>query len=246
MTKLSRALRFGLSLVLTLALAGTATADKGYREIDAAGVRALMEQGGVEVIFPLSPIEFDNLHIEGSINIPLEKLASRLPEDKSQPLVFYCLGVQCVASWRAAEKAVDLGYQSVYAFREGLPGWVEAGYPTVSTHPLPKIDIDQISTRELAFLLERHDVVVLDINMDEDAHKFHVDTDLRVHIPLNELKQRLDSLPRDKQIVVMCLKGKRAPTACRYLKSKGFDNVVMLDGGIQKWILEGRPVRRAG
>lgn len=234
-----------LMLAAIVLVAGSVVASpKGYQEIDAVAVKEMMDQGRVTVVFPLSPIEYDHQHIKGSVNIPLEQLEGRLPDDKTSPLVFYCLGMKCVASWRAAEKAVDLGYQNVYAFRAGLPAWVEAGYPTESTAPLPNIDVDRISTRELSFLIESGEVVLLDINLDSDAHKFYIDYKNRVHLPLNELQDGLGQLPKDKQIVVHCLKGKRSPTACRYLRGKGFERVVMLDGGIQKWVVEGRPVKR--
>ncbi len=87
-------------------------------------------------------------------------------------------------------------------------------------------------------------MVLLDINADEDADKFWVDTPKRVHIPLNDLRERYTSLPRNKPIVVMCLKGHRGPTAIRFLASKGYGNLALVDGGIQKWVLEGRPIKK--
>jgi rhodanese-related sulfurtransferase len=67
-----------------------------------------------------------------------------------------------------------------------------------------------------------------------------------VHIPLDELNVSLPQLPREKKIVVICLKGNRAPTAVKYLIGQGFEDVVMVEGGIQQWVLEGRPVKRIG
>lgn len=217
-------------------------ANEGYKDIDAKGVKTLMEQDNALVVFPLSPMEFDHKHIKGSVNIIPSMLEHDLPTDKNKAIVFYCLGVKCVASWRAAEQAVALGYNNVFAFREGLPGWEKEGYPTVSTKQLPEVKINKISTEELAAMLLNQDIVLLDINLDEDAHKFHIDSVKRKHIPLNELNVSLPQIPNDKKIVVMCLKGKRSATAVKYLVSNGFNDVVIVDGGIQKWVLEGRPV----
>lgn len=228
-------------LFLSSAFAAAAT---GYKDIDAAGTKALMENADALVVFPLSPIEFDNQHIQGSVNIVMEMLEYELPEDKERTIVFYCLGIKCVASWRAAEKAVALGYKNVYAFREGIPGWKEAGYPLVSVKPLPNVEVDQVTTSELAEMLNDEDIVLLDINLKSDARKFHIDHAKRVHIPLDELNVSLSQLPRDKKLVVMCLKGKRAPTAVKYLVGQGYDHVFMVEGGIQKWVLEGRPVKK--
>ncbi len=43
-----------------------------------------------------------------------------------------------------------------------------------------------------------------------------------VHIPLEELKARIDELPKSKQIVVFCRSGKRSYTAERMLKNAGY------------------------
>lgn len=223
-----------------------ASASKGYQEIDAAGTKALMENADALVVFPLSPIEFDNQHIQGSVNIVMDMLEYQLPEDKERVIVFYCLGIKCVASWRAAEKAVELGYKNVYAFREGIPGWKKAGYPLVSVKPLPDVKVEKITTTELVAMLDNDNVVLLDINLRGDARKFHIDHAKRVHIPLDELNVSLSQLPREKKIVVICLKGKRSPTAVKYLTGQGYEDVVMVEGGLQKWVMEGRPVKRVG
>jgi rhodanese-related sulfurtransferase len=231
-----------LSVFLSVSVS---VAAKKYTEVDAAQVKELMEKKDALVVFPLSPIEFDNKHIKGSVNIVMSMLEYELPEDKNKDIVFYCLGVKCVASWRAAEKAADLGYKNVYAFREGIPGWEKAGYPIVTTKPLPGVEVTKISTTDLAASLSNEDIILLDINLEEDAKKFYIDHGKRKHIPLDDLNVSLPQLPRDKRICVICLKGKRAPTAVKYLVGQGYKDVVMVEGGIQKWILEGRPVKKA-
>jgi rhodanese-related sulfurtransferase len=233
-------------MVFVLLSTAYASADKGYKDIDAAGTRALMGNADALVVFPLSPIEFDHQHIEGSVNIVMDRLEYELPEDKERILVFYCLGIKCVASWRAAEKAVELGYKNVYTFREGIPGWQAAGYPLSSVNPLPDVVVKQITTVDLADMLDNEEVILLDINLREDAQKFHIDHAKRVHIPLDELNVSLPQLPREKKIVIICLKGKRAPTAAKYLIGQGYEDVVIVEGGIQQWVLEGRPVKRIG
>jgi rhodanese-related sulfurtransferase len=233
-------------MVFVILTSAFASAANGYKDIDAAGTKALMENADALVVFPLSPIEFDNQHIQGSVNIVMDMLESELPEDKERVIVFYCLGIKCVASWRAAEKAVALGYKNVYAFREGIPGWANAGYPLVSVKPLPDVDVEQITTAELAALLGNDNIILLDINLKEDARKFHINHAKRVHIPLDELQVSLPQLPRDKKIVVICLKGKRAPTAVKYLIGQGYEDVVMVKGGVKQWVMDGRPVKRVG
>ena len=57
-------------------------------------------------------------------------------------------------------------------------------------------------------------------------------------IPLQQLKDRLDELDKDKEIVVMCRSGSRSVTACDTLQKNGFENVVNLKGGVNAWAKE--------
>lgn len=73
---------------------------------------------------------YDEGHIPGSINIPdsqFDKLASRLPADKSTLLVFYCGGFDCMLSHNSAFKAEKLGYANIKVYAAGMPAWTEAG-----------------------------------------------------------------------------------------------------------------------
>lgn len=65
---------------------------EAWKEVDAKEVKAMMDAKDAFVINPLSKIEFNDLAIKGSINIPLDELESKLPKDKNAKLVFYCLG----------------------------------------------------------------------------------------------------------------------------------------------------------
>lgn len=216
---------------------------KGYTEIAAPGLKKLMETENPLVVFPLSLIEYNDLHIPGSVQIPLETLEKGLPADRERPLVFYCLGTTCTASWRAAEKAVKAGYKKVYAFREGLPGWVAAGYPTETAEKLPEVALKKISTENLRdILLRGEEMVLLDVRLRRDAEKFWIENANRLYIPLDELPQRYEEIPRDRRVAVICLKGKRSPTVIRYLSGKGYTDLVQVEGGMERWLLEGQPV----
>jgi len=55
-------------------------------------------------------------------------------------------------------------------------------------------------------------------------------------IPLGELPQRYQELPKDREIVTQCKMGGRSAKAQDFLKSVGFANVKNLKGGILEWI----------
>ena len=58
-----------------------------------------------------------------------------------------------------------------------------------------------------------------------------------VTIPLGELRSRLDELPRDREILVICRSGQRAYTATRMLVQNGFDARVISGGMLSHAIL---------
>jgi phage shock protein E len=57
-------------------------------------------------------------------------------------------------------------------------------------------------------------------------------------IPLQELGDRIDELPRDKDIVVYCRVGNRSAYACAHLARMGYI-VKNLEGGIMLWNMSG-------
>ncbi|MFK4730904.1 rhodanese-like domain-containing protein [Agromyces mediolanus] len=61
------------------------------------------------------------------------------------------------------------------------------------------------------------------------------------HIPLGELVARLDEVPRDRTVYVLCHVGGRSARAVQYLEQQGID-AVNVDGGILAWYQGGLPV----
>ena len=55
-----------------------------------------------------------------------------------------------------------------------------------------------------------------------------------INIPLSELRQHLDEIPKDQEIYVYCHVGTRGYTATRILKQLGY-NVKNLDGGFKSY-----------
>ncbi len=73
---------------------------------------------------------FDQGHLPGAINIPLdmsdEDIRTSVP-DYDALLVTYCTGITCPNSGKLSERLTQLGYRSVTVFEEGKEGWVKSG-----------------------------------------------------------------------------------------------------------------------
>jgi rhodanese-related sulfurtransferase len=56
-----------------------------------------------------------------------------------------------------------------------------------------------------------------------------------LHLPMDELSDRLAELDPEKETVVFCHHGVRSLSATVFLRNQGFKNVSSLSGGIDRW-----------
>jgi len=84
------------------------------------------------------------------------------------------------------------------------------------------------SSKTLIDLLEDGKAVLVDIRFKEEQQAWG--PSFALQIPLNELPNRLDELPKDKIIVTACPHKDRAIIAMTYLRSKGINAKYLTDG----------------
>lgn len=60
-------------------------------------------------------------------------------------------------------------------------------------------------------------------------------------IPLTDLGRRMDELPRDRPLLVICRSGHRSSIAARQLKKAGYE-VTDVSGGMSAWLRQSLPV----
>ncbi|RLK60128.1 rhodanese-like domain-containing protein [Actinokineospora cianjurensis] len=83
------------------------------------------------------------------------------------------------------------------------------------------------------------DAVLLDVREQDEWDAGHAPS--AQHIPMGELTARLDELPADAQVFVICRSGGRSARVTQYLNGNGWD-AVNVDGGMQTWSALGQPV----
>ena len=54
-------------------------------------------------------------------------------------------------------------------------------------------------------------------------------------IPIDELRDRTEEIPRDRPVVAVCFAGARSGQATKILQKAGFEDVANLPGGLQRW-----------
>jgi rhodanese-related sulfurtransferase len=63
-------------------------------------------------------------------------------------------------------------------------------------------------------------------------------------IPMSQLGVRIDEIPKDRPVLVLCASGSRSQNATGYLRQNGWEDVGSVAGGIDGWERLGLPVRR--
>ena len=98
------------------------------------------------------------------------------------------------------------------------------------------IEIDVHSVKQLRESGEPF--LLLDVRQPEENRTAKIDGS--VLIPMGELGDRLDELEkhRDRRIVVHCHHGGRSLQVTQALRSRGFDQVQNMTGGIDAWSTE--------
>jgi len=97
-----------------------------------------------------------------------------------------------------------------------------------------KSGLKTISRDELLRKMEEDDVYLIDVRPSEEFELGHIKN--AVSLPKVELGERIDELPKDKEVVAYC-RGPlclMADEAVRFLKENGF-NAVRLDEGFPEW-----------
>lgn len=81
---------------------------------------------------------------------------------------------------------------------------------------------------------------LLDVRTVEEWNQGHVAG--AVLIPLDQLGARVNEVPKDQDVLIICRSGNRSGQARDLLRGQGFDRTTSISGGINDWIAKGLPV----
>ena len=100
----------------------------------------------------------------------------------------------------------------------------------------PSVEI----TPAQAFAKFQQGAFFLDVRSQAEWDQFHIKGSTL--IPLDQLQNRLSELPKDQDMVVVCLSGHRSQSGTTILLQAGFTRVSCLSGGLQAWNAAGYPI----
>ncbi len=94
--------------------------------------------------------------------------------------------------------------------------------------------MNEISVAELARMHDDgEDFLLLDVREPDEIATASIPW--ATTIPMGEVPQRLEELPRDKPIAVLCHGGGRSARVTAYLNQNGFPAASNVAGGIDAW-----------
>lgn len=95
----------------------------------------------------------------------------------------------------------------------------------------------EITAAELKKLIDnKADFKLIDVREEHEFDEANLNGTL---IPMGEVMDRVNEIPKDKQVVVHCRSGKRSATVIGALESQhGYTNLYNLKGGILAYIDE--------
>ena len=75
--------------------------------------------------------------------------------------------------------------------------------------------------------------IIIDVREDFELEISKIEGSL--HIPMNQIPNRLDELNPDNDYVIMCRTGVRSAQICEFLSNQNFRSIANLSGGINEW-----------
>jgi len=216
---------------------GTGTALPGLRAIPAERFSDLAGSDEHEVIDLRHRVAFGGGHVPGSFGLGIDGSLSTwaawvLPYERPILLV-----AEDEADVEPAVRAlVRVGLDRVVGYLDGgIMAWPATGG---GLETIPQVTPAQVHAAQAA---EGDSTLrILDVRTDEEYAEGHAPG--AVHIHGGELQDRLDEVPRDLPLAIICGTGYRSTVASSVLRRNGYSQVMNILGGTTAWEEAGLPL----
>lgn len=202
--------------------------DRAVPEMTPQQMRAALE-AGVRVVDARGVEDFAAGHLRGSVNVGFDgrfaETGGMVADVGDQLALITYPGDEQEAALRLARIGLDnaVGYLTV-----GRDGRFPAALADL-VQVAPRMTVD-----ELGPLLTEGAVTLIDIRNPGEREAGAIPGSL--HIPLAQLRVRMDEVPTGKPVVLHCAGGWRSSVAASLLRANGIDPVADLVGGYNAWV----------
>jgi len=198
-------------------------------------VEAAIERGAL-IIDARAPTAHAAAHVPGSLSIPRgTSFGTWLGwiVDHDRPVVLVLDDPDDADD--LVRQALRIGHETVLGHLQGgFRSWVEAGLPFESTG---RMTVDDLADSIAAADAPEDETLVLDVRQASEFESGHVPG--AWHITAGDLPERLERLPRDRPIAVVCASGYRSSLAASLLRDAGFEDVAWVADGVPAWSAAG-------
>ena len=182
---------------------------------------------GAQLLDTRDPVEFAAAHLRGSVNIGLGGQYATWAGTvltRTSPIV---LIAEPGAEHESAMRLGRIGFDNVVGY---LDGGLRSADPRSdligSTERLgPEVAAERLASASPS--------VLVDLRTSAERSKASIPGS--VHLPLSRLTEQLETLPKDRPLILHCAGGYRSAIAASVLQREGFDRVSELAGGISAW-----------
>lgn len=95
------------------------------------------------------------------------------------------------------------------------------------------LPIKSLTCEKAKDFMKNNNYELVDVRQKEELIQGKIDGSKL--IPLFDLSKNIDKIDKNKTVLIYCRSGSRSKLAVRILRSKGFDKVINISGGILKW-----------
>jgi hydroxyacylglutathione hydrolase len=180
----------------------------------------------VQVVDTRMELGFGSAHVPGAIFIAEDRLPSFAGWFLSyeKPILLVTETNDVSTSVRYLSR---LGFDDVEGFLAGgMLAWHTAG--------LASERIGTVTVQDLCHRLDSDEEPwILDVRSEEEVQRNAIPLAYNVH--LTQLPERLDQVPRDRQVYVFCGSGLRAMIGASLMQRQGYDNLTVVLGGLKGW-----------
>lgn len=205
---------------------------RSLQPLSLADVQAAQRQGA-QLVDTRDAEAFAQGHLPGATNVGIDGTYATWAGtvlDKDRPIVVIA------AQGREREATLRLGRIGF----DQVVGYLDGGAESLVSAHAPLLTFRRFNASDLENLNQPYQIVDVRSTGERSAGQINDS----IHIPLNELGQRADELPRDRLLVLHCAGGYRSAIAVSLLEQKGFTQLGDIQGGYKAWSA-GRPATGA-
>jgi glyoxylase-like metal-dependent hydrolase (beta-lactamase superfamily II)/rhodanese-related sulfurtransferase len=196
-----------------------------------------LQSKSAQILDTRDPGEFASAHLKGSINIGLGgQYATWVGTilDREHPIVIIA------TPGRERESATRLGRIGF----DHIAGYLRDGLESLKSRPDLTIKTERLSAPFAAeYLSWGLPPLLIDIRGPGERKKKYIDGSQS--IPLNHLAEKVETLPKDRPLLVYCAGGYRSSIAASLLQSRGYPLVSEIAGGLAAWDAANLPTTTA-